>query len=241
MTSRLFARLALEGVTIVVGILLAFGIDAWWDDRRAAAAERALLGDVVEELGTIVRGLEAAGAFHDRHREAARDLIAGGGEQTPEQLAVAVSRLLGFVTLDVSTGALDAAVSSDGLGRIASDSTRILLARWPGAYADLVENEELEVELIEHSLHPLLRTRISLPDVAAYVTTTTTWRVNRELPPVHDSVRLQRELRGLLGDRELEGLFFQLLANDTDVLAEYRELRELAEAIIASAEESVGG
>lgn len=241
LTSKLLPRLALEGLTIVVGILMAFGIDAWWDDRSAAAAERALLGDVVEELGDILRVLELAGAAHEIHRESAQRLIADGSELPEDELAEAVTGLLGFVTLDISTGALDAAVSTDGLGRIAGDSTRILLARWPGAYADLAENEELEVELIEHFLHPMLRSRVLLPDLAAYARRTGPRESlnGMELPPVRDSLQVRRDLRAMAADRELQGLYFQLLSNDTESLSEYLELRALAQAIISSIEESI--
>jgi len=36
-------RLAIEAPVIVVSILLAFTIDAWWDERGERAAERVLL------------------------------------------------------------------------------------------------------------------------------------------------------------------------------------------------------
>ena len=39
-----------EALFILVSILLAFWIDAWWDERQAAGMERAMLGAVAEEL-----------------------------------------------------------------------------------------------------------------------------------------------------------------------------------------------
>jgi len=240
-SARTLTRLTLEGLTIVVGILLAFGIDAWWDSRQAAAAERALLGDVVEELEEIGRVLEGAGTFHDKHRRASQLVIDQGDRIGERDLAEAVADLLYFVTLDVSTGALDAALSTDGLGRIASDSTRKLLTRWPGAYLDLVENEVLELDLIEHSLHPLLQTRLSVPDLAAFagVNGPTQDTAVLTVRSVRDSAGLMRDLRRLSEDREFRGLLFQLLSNDAAIAEEYAGLKRLSESVIESAERSL--
>ncbi len=41
-------RLLAEGAAIVVSILLAFGIDAWWDDRQERIEERKILLGLVE-------------------------------------------------------------------------------------------------------------------------------------------------------------------------------------------------
>lgn len=43
-------KLALEGMVIVSSILLAFTIDAWWDNQREARDERIALQDLEEEL-----------------------------------------------------------------------------------------------------------------------------------------------------------------------------------------------
>ncbi|MFV1988849.1 MAG: hypothetical protein ACC682_16375 [Gemmatimonadota bacterium] len=240
-TSRTPARLVLEGLTIVVGILLAFGIDAWWDNRNAATAERALLGDVIEELEQIATVLDGAGAVHEEQRSASGAIVGDGGPLGEREMAEAVANLLGFVTLDVSTGALDAALSSDGLGRIASDSTRMLLARWPGAYLDVVENEVLELDLVEHSLHPLLRTRLSVPDLVSFTRVaglsqdTAAVAVRR----VRDTAALMRDLRRLNDDREFQGLVFQLNQNDSAIAGEYEELKRLIASIIEAAETSL--
>ena len=56
----------MEAVVILASILIAFWIDAWWDDRQAARMEGAMLEAVVEELtrnreelGEMVARLEA--------------------------------------------------------------------------------------------------------------------------------------------------------------------------------------
>jgi hypothetical protein len=43
-------RLAAEALAIIVSILFAFAIDAWWDDRKSSRDERILLQSLVEDL-----------------------------------------------------------------------------------------------------------------------------------------------------------------------------------------------
>ena len=51
MTSQRSVRAGLrEAFVILVSILLAFWIDAWWDDRSPMRMERAMLGAVADEL-----------------------------------------------------------------------------------------------------------------------------------------------------------------------------------------------
>jgi hypothetical protein len=45
-----WGRVAAEGIAIVASILLALAIDAWWDGRRAADAEREFLSDLSAEF-----------------------------------------------------------------------------------------------------------------------------------------------------------------------------------------------
>jgi len=43
-------RMFAEALAIVVSILLAFGIQAWWEERQDRAVEQALLTGLVEDL-----------------------------------------------------------------------------------------------------------------------------------------------------------------------------------------------
>ena len=56
-------RVFVEGVVIVGSILLAFGIDAWWEGRQERAEEQQLLTNLQQEL----RG-RAAVRIASRHR-----------------------------------------------------------------------------------------------------------------------------------------------------------------------------
>ena len=74
MTRRLpWTRIVAEGVVIVASILLAFAIDRWWEGRRDAAAETALLADLRGELVRNVDDIDAT--WYRIHAEAATSTI----------------------------------------------------------------------------------------------------------------------------------------------------------------------
>ncbi len=51
-------RVTLEGAVIVISILLAFAIDAWWDERNAREAELEQLVRVAQELEANTKRLQ---------------------------------------------------------------------------------------------------------------------------------------------------------------------------------------
>lgn len=69
-------RLLVEGVVIVVSILLAFAIDAWWDERQEEAAARQEVARVVSELQANIKILEAQIGRMEVTTGMARELMA---------------------------------------------------------------------------------------------------------------------------------------------------------------------
>lgn len=233
--SDLWARLVLEGLAITAGVLLAFAVDAWWDGRKAAADERESVTDLRQELRAIRSHLETTRALHEGHLASQRLLLSTATDSPSPALAQAVASLLRPVTLDAPTGATDAAASSLGLGRIATDSLRSLITRWPGAYYDLVENESAEVDLVMQSLFPLLREHLNVPDLA---TVAGTARV--EAPSSSpDTLLLERDLRELIRNPSFLGLIYQHLMNESVLVSEYDELAVLVDFLLEGIEASL--
>ena len=68
-------RIFAEGLAIVVSILLAFGIQAWWEERQERAVEKALLTGLVEDLRLDSADYAGFAAVHrDRMAGADRDI-----------------------------------------------------------------------------------------------------------------------------------------------------------------------
>ena len=91
MANRLpWARIVLEGGVIVVSILLAFGIDAWWDRRQAAGRFQATLGSLevafLENVEGIDEQLEVSDEFR-RHLETFFELSPDEARGLPADVA----------------------------------------------------------------------------------------------------------------------------------------------------------
>lgn len=80
-------RIAAEGTAIVVGILLAFAIDAWWESRQERVREADMLVEVKREFAATEIYL---GSLIDRHRrllaqlERIEELLAIGADANGE-------------------------------------------------------------------------------------------------------------------------------------------------------------
>jgi len=140
-----------ESVAVVLSILLAFAIDAWWDGRQEKGRERDLLAGLRTDFESSRPGLEgrltlarrmAAGTVGllDRieARGTARDVI------VPDSLILAV---LGGPTYEPATNTLDAAVASGEIELLESVELRTELANWRRLISDTRE-DELEVRRI---------------------------------------------------------------------------------------------
>lgn len=73
-TAVTLPRLLLEGLVVIASILIAFAIDAWWDERHEARARQAILGALRSDASAaqaeaarvrpgLVTGLERTAAF----------------------------------------------------------------------------------------------------------------------------------------------------------------------------------
>ncbi len=143
MTSSLpWKRIFAESTAIIASILIAFAIDAWWDGRRERAELRGLLeglhAEFVENRRLIAEAESSTAEmrewllhFHTSSPDVAASIPAA---DTYQQVYLPLVR--GWdVTL--STGLLDASVSSGKLALIPSLQTRAALAAFAAAYEDL--------------------------------------------------------------------------------------------------------
>jgi hypothetical protein len=158
--------LAAEGVAIVISILLAFAIDAWWDERADRKQEAALLASLHADFRASQAHLEdwAAGnrvvqrttsELLERIRTAERD----------EAITVFGGHIVGAIstpTYSPTDATLRAAISSGQIELIRSEELRKELAVWDQLLADTVEDEILIREIVVHRIIPLLSEQVRL-------------------------------------------------------------------------------
>lgn len=170
MFRRKASSLLLEGVVVVASILIAFLLDAWWDDRG-------LQGQLDQELASVARELNENRALvayeidalegHVAAGEAVADLLGGSHESEfvpiPDTLAWFVA--LWSPTLDVSSGALDALIASGRLAQIESPEVRLGLAGLKGRVDDAVGDELLAQVILTEHVYPAVSKHSDLSSV----------------------------------------------------------------------------
>lgn len=135
------ARLALEASVIIGSILLAFALDAWWDERQEVERVSELLEAVAAEFDAEIAGLDSIIAVNRRVVVAQYDLVevTDPARSVPDPDTVETIFAAGgsYEIYDPSFGALAAIISSGGLERVEDAEVRDRLAGWNAELTDL--------------------------------------------------------------------------------------------------------
>ncbi len=113
----------MEGAAIVASILLAFAIDAWWDNYQADNDTQEILDAVRLEMESNVTRLQDSIAHHVAIVDAVRVAQNQGSIDGLVDTAV-----IDVETFEPSTGALETLVATGMLGEIDDPALRISLA-----------------------------------------------------------------------------------------------------------------
>lgn len=187
-------RIGAEAVAIVVSILIAFALDAWWDVLAERKQERASLAAVREDLRSARDELQTVLEWNDGHAATVTALLA----EDPEAFAgisadsaetLLIPAVLGGLTFDPSTGALQALLAGGALDRVTDGALAAALAGWPGLMDEIEEDQMFLVETWG-DLRDWLRDRALLSSTLPLF----------ELPPVRGSVPYTEVLVALLRD-----------------------------------------
>ena len=220
-------RLAVEGTAIVASILLAFGIDAAWDDRQEQRQERIFLTSLLADFIDSRDRIQAALSDHDSYRQSAIQLLdiadaraAGIDPATVETALLHVFH--NAKTLNTSNGSLDSLLASGRLATIRNDQLRALLASWPSRIADAAEDEVwILVDMQERAI-PYLNSAVATrnilardPRVANYI-----------------SAASSSDYGALWDDRVFVNLVLYRIHSEIVVITEITELLNGAERII---------
>lgn len=141
---------------MVVSILVAFGLDAWWDGYRERIDLRDDLVNVREELEANLTALLRQRDFQYRAR-ASIDVILDGIRDDPSATRIELSDtivLAAFVTTpsyDPSTGAVDALISAGRLSDLEDGELKRILTEFRTKVDDLRE-DEINARRIAHDV-----------------------------------------------------------------------------------------
>jgi hypothetical protein len=146
-------RVLVESVAIVASILLAFGVDAWWDRHREALEEQTALQGLYADLTASVAQLDDVVRMHETYDEQliALDTMTASrvSALAPDSAFRYVVAMTNIYTFDARDGTLDGLIASGRLGLIESPALRSALIEWKARVEDLTE-ESSELRVAGH-------------------------------------------------------------------------------------------
>ena len=154
-------RVLVEGAVIVVSILLAFGIQAWWDGRQQRVAELDALRQLDGALAQFEPVLATWRSNHSGVAESAAVLLEhtvldGAVALTEDSVATLLAPVTWGWTIDLPDPTLEAFESSGRLGALQNQELLDALTTWRGVMADLQGDEDMEDAYLYQGLTPFL-------------------------------------------------------------------------------------
>jgi hypothetical protein len=205
------SRLLIEGFVIVLSILLAFGIDASWDARAERIEEAEILGGLRREYRGYREALKSRIEQHAKMQSAFTTILMAAEERewtsAEWDFDEALGELVAPPTSDVGNGVRDALVQAGRLELVSDVVLREYLARWPGVFGEVLDDELFSREIVLAQVLPYL-TRAGLDLSSILVGALGTGAAGGETWPIR-SPRLGDDpdsVRRLLADPEFKAL-----------------------------------
>ena len=214
-----------DGISIVVSILLAFWIDAWWADKQDRAEEQESLISLEIDFHRNRELLVQARAEHDAIRSRGDSLLAAirtfrSTGRMPDATDL-VRRQTDWQTYDPVEGTLESLIGSGHLDLITSDSLRAALVAWPDQVADLNEDEEILRRAVRERILPAVFQHVSMQELAALSS-----GPDRPTPP-----EVRRGLAELMSSIEFENWVHDQVAYTAFLLEPGNEVDRLMRAL----------
>ena len=237
-------RILVETFVIVSSILLAFGIDAWWDDRKGRVEETEILAGLHREFTGYRDQLRRGIDQHGEMLEAMAAILAAveRGEWTSTKWGAdeAIGSLLTPPTSDLGNGVRDALVQGGRLELLSDATLRERLAQWPTYYEDVVDDQVFSRQLVLTHIIPYLTSQ-GLDLSAILIAGTMVVEMDPDAWPV-EIERIDDEpgaLARLLTDPEFKSLVEVRYSYWHHAGGEYRVTLEMAEEILQLVERAM--
>ena len=235
-------RILAEGAAILVSILLAFAIDAWWDKRQDRVEERAILEAIVAEIDGNLVVIEDQLAFRADQQESVQALFdASDGEidLSPDEIDRHIGAITFWARSNHNTGVIDSLISGTGLTIVSDPALRAQLTHLQSMYVWVDGVERSEEEFTRQQLDPFLMKNSFFPQIA---NATEEQHSNVLVPPSDDFARGEgTDHTYLLQDREFLGLLVQERFNHEDATYNLEDLERVMREVRAAIESDLRG
>ena len=135
-----------DAALIVVSILIAFALDAWWDGQSRATEEREALTALQAELSGSRIELDSVMDFNRSQSQRIDHILEPDDAAIPSAERGAIFRAVnGGMTFDPSLSAIEA-ILAGGLDRISNSELRTAIAAWPGVLREIEVDQRIMVD-----------------------------------------------------------------------------------------------
>lgn len=227
-----------EMVVVVVSILIAFGLDAAWDERQERQEERRILESIATDMRWNVEELDRALTLHRIIQDASLELVEHMG---PDPAGIPLERFdsllfesVAYWTYDPRVGSIESVLNR--LDLVSDLELRTTLTRWPETLRDYREDEERAAHEVDDQLLPRLQAEVPMgfypPDVVLGE-----WHLWGERSA---GWLTERGVRQVLGDLFIANELMARAYRQSTIIDEGADLRELMTTIIALIEADLG-
>lgn len=230
-----YLKKLLEGFGIVLSILLAFGIDAAWQNHQEKEEEDRMLLSLRDEFLVNEQRAAEAVAFHTALRAAGDSLliVARRGQPEAAQLDELIVNLTWYGSFIVfESASLDAVVLGGKLDLIRNEELRRLLTGWRGALEQAARVEAQEFVHYTEVWLPILRSHANLAQVGNAARAVPGSNEPYWYEPVTDAGD-RVDHTPLLRDRAFLNAVTEKLWVEDGVLREYRSLEDRVDQVLA--------
>lgn len=156
-------RVFVEGVVIVGSILLAFGLQAWWEGKEEAKNERQQIAALAADFSQNIDLLTVRQARIDRSARLLthlRDMLRASPDGSRITVPDSLLNELRYVgTIDPVRGTLDAMIGSGRLDQLSDSALRSALTDWQRLVSDVRTDQVVGLEYLARELIPFLATQ----------------------------------------------------------------------------------
>ena len=234
---------ALDFFIVVVGILIAFQINAWSDRRADQRTLNTALELLSDEIKVNIATIDSRSKLHSEIATAAKDLLQIARE--PELDSVPM-KLIGKVfidgyTTDYSTSALTYVLDQDPFQSTKNVALRQAISRLPAQIEDALDDERVTIHLLDNRWVPYISQHVPVEEMWEEVFKERDW--NFDVPmqrSKHFAANATAEFQQLASTLEFQNEVVNRIGYQALVLTEQQQLRDALETALAMIEEELG-
>lgn len=153
------AQSAREVTLIVVSILIAFALDAWWEEVREDREERAILSSMLDELPELEERIRDWREYSSRRIDLATQWTSLPRDVQADSLAQLMYLTLTWRTPNLDLTSAGAMISSGRAGVLENREIQRWVASWPAWLEDFKEEDRAAPVFIDQAIVPYLAAR----------------------------------------------------------------------------------